>query len=121
MKKVNKTTKKPPAPVELLIVVVNPAKSGKVFEILHEWEEKNSLAVMGCGTSDSNLLELFGFGIVERTVVMAIINTKNGHEIVHEIATKLQFHTPEFSGVAFTVPVNSMEKSFLKLILEGGK
>lgn len=108
-----------PSPIQLLVTIVNPKEVDNVLEILNTMQEKNNLILLGYGTADSQVLDLFGFGIMERSMTLSLVQTKNASALVEKIATTLQFETEERKGLAFTVAINSIEKGFLEELLKG--
>ena len=101
------------APLELLITIVSEHASDKVLEILDEFKAKNSLVILANGTVESEIVDLFGFGQIERTITATFIKSENSALIVERISKDLNFHCEEGKGLAFTIPLNSMEKSVL--------
>lgn len=104
--------KLPPSPIEVLVTIVGPSETDNVLKILNEFGEQNTLVVLGHGTTESELIQLFGFGVIERTITFSIIQTKNSSALVEKINTDLQFETEERKGLVFTLPIKSIEKNF---------
>ena len=105
--------KLPPSPIEVLITIVNLNETDNVLKILKEFGEINTLVVLGHGTAESEIIDLFGFGVIERTITFTIIQTKNSSLLVEKICNDLQFETEARKGLVFTLPINSIEKNFL--------
>ena len=105
------------SPIEVLITIVAQKAVGNVVKILDEFEENNYISVFGHGTVESEIVNLFGFGLLERAVTFAIIKTENSTALLEKISKDLQFETDEGAGIALTVPINSVEKEFLNLLL----
>lgn len=103
------------SPIELLIVVVNRHKGESVIEILNEKKVSIHVNCMGQGTSESGIADLFGFGIIERDVVLSLVPSEKKESILEELNQKFNFDQPH-NGLAFTVPINSVEKKLLDFI-----
>lgn len=106
-----------PSPIELLFTIVNENLTSKVNDILNSFGEKNTIMVFGHGTVESEIIELFGFGIVDKALTISIIQRKKSEEIVEFISKELGLQTTEHAGIVFTVPINSIEKDFYNFIV----
>jgi nitrogen regulatory protein PII len=107
---------KPASPIELLVAVCEQNKASEVSKILNRHKENFSIIALGKGTAESDGYGLFGFGIMERDIVFAIINTYNIDKIIRVIARRMKFNPKDKKGIVFTLPVNSIEKQFLNLL-----
>lgn len=106
-----------PSPIEVLFTIVAKKEVDNVLKILNEFKEKNSIVVFGHGTVESEIVNLFGFGLLERGLTISIIKAENSSVLIERISKDLQFETDEHVGLAFTVPINSIEKEFLNYLL----
>lgn len=101
--------------IELLIVIVKRHKGHIVCEILNEYKCVNHINCIGHGTTDSEVADLFGFGIIERDIVVSVIASNKTEKILKDLDTTFHFDE-RHNGLAFTVPINSIEKNLLDLL-----
>lgn len=106
----------PKSPIDLLFVVTNSDAVEKLNEILNRYKLNNNLAIFANGTVDSEIVDLFGFGILNRMLTTSIIQTSKSQELLKNISDELGFETEEGKGIAFTVPINSIEKYGLNIL-----
>lgn len=103
------------SPINLLIVIVNRHKGDSVVAALNEKNITAHVNCMGYGTSESGIADLFGFGIIERDIVASLVPSTESKNILEELNGKFNFDEPH-NGLAFTVPVNSIEKKLFDFI-----
>ena len=106
----------PASPIEVMFTITNDAAVNEVNKILNEFKDSECIALYAKGTVKSEIVDLFGFGILERMLTITIISTKNRRELLERISTDLKFNTEEGRGLVFTVPINSIEKQALNLL-----
>lgn len=110
------TKKSNPAPIELLFAVVDKNQTSKVNDLLNAFGEKNTIIVFGHGTVDSEIVELFGFDIIDKALTISIVQRKNSSDLIEMLAKELKLNEEEHTGVVFTVPINSIEKEFFNFL-----
>ena len=113
--------KKINAPITILIAVVKRGKSEVVCRILSRDGEKHHMVFNATGsTASSDLADIFGFGLRESEVVMAIVKPENAEELIEEISKRVGMHIAD-NGIVFTVPIEAASSSMLKMLeLKGG-
>jgi hypothetical protein len=107
-------TKLQPNPF-LLLVIVNRHEGHNVVNILNKNKIESHINCIGHGTSESGIAELFGFGIIERDMVLSIIPNELNEKILDDLNNVFNFDEPH-KGLALTIPVNKIEKKLLNLI-----
>jgi hypothetical protein len=107
--------KKMESPVDLLIAIVNRHKGHNVCEILNDYKVQMHLNCIGHGTAESTLADLFGFGIVERDIVISLVPVTISEKILNKLNREFHFNE-RHNGLAMTIPVNSIEKNLLDFI-----
>ncbi len=108
-------SKKVLAPIEMLIAVTDRGKGKNVIKILNKWDSQYHLICLAKGTAESNIAEIFGFGITDRDLVIAIINIHHSEELLDEIAKELHLYIPT-NGLAMTLPINSASSDMLDML-----
>ncbi|MBE5735138.1 MAG: hypothetical protein E7361_01670 [Clostridiales bacterium] len=94
------------APFEMLIAIVERGKSNKVSEILTAHDCNYTLTTIGEGTAQSEVSDIFGFGIVERDVVWALVNPIMSQKILDALDKTLELKQPS-RGIAMCIPINA--------------
>lgn len=107
------------SPIEILITIVTNKELENVVNILEGYNECNGIHVLGYGTVDSEIVDLFGFGLFERVITFSIIEVKNSKTIIEKLNEELNFTTEDKMGIAFTIPINSIEKEFFNTLTKG--
>ncbi|MFA6860140.1 MAG: hypothetical protein WCR30_01975 [Clostridia bacterium] len=103
------------SPLELLITIVERHRGHEVCEILNTNQDVTHINCIGYGTADSEIADLFGFGISERDVVLSLVQSENSVEILKKLNEKFDFNKKN-NGISFTIPVNSIEKKLYNLL-----
>ncbi len=110
-------------PFEILVCFTNRGKGEKVAELLNQNGITNIIQLMGKGTTESEIADLFGFGVAERDVVACFIESNKGSAMVEIIYTDTELNI-EDNGVVFTMQPSSAAAnllSFLKLGVNNGR
>lgn len=106
-------------PLQLLACITYREKVKLVEKIFEQHGVAVHEVLMGKGTAQSMLGDLFGFGIIDRDIICAIANTKSCEKIIEELDTQLNFAETQ-SGICFCVPVNAISSDlFVQLNLKG--
>ncbi len=100
------------APFELLVAIVERGKSEKVSEILKVHDCIFTLTTLGQGTARSEAADIFGFGIVDRDVVWALVNPLMSQRILDTLNNVLELNQPQ-RGIAMCIPINSASNLML--------
>ena len=104
------------SPFEIMICVVDRGKGDKVMEILRMNGCSMHLTTMGTGTAaKSNTGDFFGFGIIEREVVFALVN-KNKIDDVTKILTDILNLEKPHTGILATLPISSATSTLLDML-----
>lgn len=115
-----KLTKK----IKMLITIVDRGKGEKLTELFRENNVMYNLIALGKGTAKSEILDYLGLGQTEKDIVLSVIYDEDVKNIMDILREKMHLREPG-NGVAFTIPINSIDSSlaleFISSILEGGK
>ena len=109
--RINKTI----SPINLLVVIVDRYLGEAVTQILEQNSIKAYIQCLGHGTAESEISDLFGFGIKERDIVLSFVVPNASEELLQKLNEEFKF-TERHNGLAFTVPINSAEKQLLKIL-----
>ena len=104
------------SPLEIVICIVDRGKGDKVMEILKMNGCMMQLITMGTGTAaKSNAGDFFGFGIIEREVVFALMNRNRIDETVKILTDILNLDKPH-TGILTTLPISSATSTLLDML-----
>lgn len=107
-------------PLQLLTCITYRENVKTVEKVLEDFEIVEHSVLMGKGTAQSMIGDLFGFGIIDRDIVCAIVNNETSQQIIETLDKKLNFSQTR-SGICFCVPVNAIGSDlFSQLNLNGG-
>ena len=101
-------------PIEMLFVIVSRNNVNNVQDILREFNTEYDLVIMGKGTADSKLGDIFGFGIINRDIVSTLITKTQSKQILDKLDKELQLSTPH-NGVAFTIDIDAITSNVLDM------
>lgn len=105
--------KKIDSPVNLLIAIVGRNKGTDAIKVLNRYKIFTHFVCIGNGTAESEIADLFGFGIIERDVVISLAPVTNSTKILNSLDRKFHFKE-RHNGLALTIPINSVEKKILE-------
>jgi hypothetical protein len=121
IKKPSKVTKaskpkklKMKSPLEMVTVVCNRGDGDIVLEILEANHIYNALIFNAEGTAESEVASLFGFGVVERDVVAALVEAEQCKAIVETLYSDLKLNLSK-NGIVFSIKLSSATKQLLQL------
>lgn len=110
-----KTTRsaKPKAPrqnrAKLLISIVNRSDEVKLKTILDDISVALSVAFAGTGTARSAVLNYFGIGETEKTIVLSLFPESDEDLVIKEIRTKMAMYLVG-RGISFTIPLTGVSE-----------
>lgn len=107
--------KKKNYPLQLLTCITYRDKVKSVEKIFDEFDIAEHCVLMGKGTAASALGDLFGFGIIDRDVTCAIVDSQKCKDIIFELDQKLNFNSSN-SGICFCVPVDAISSDLFTFL-----
>jgi len=98
--------------MKLLITIVDREYSSKVIKLYENEEYNIQFVSLGKGTANSQMLEYFGFGETEKTVIITIIEKNDVPILFEKLSSSYDL---QGKTVAFTVSLSSIGKKTLSL------
>ena len=117
-KRAKQTTTKQAKPVKsaprqnrskLLVSIVNRSDETKLKNVLDDVSVGLSVAFAGMGTARSAVLDYFGIGETEKTIVLSLFPESDEDLLVKEIRAKMSLHLVG-RGISFTIPLTSVSE-----------
>ncbi len=105
--------KKEKSPLEVLIAIASEGNSKDILSLLEQNGEYNSICMVGKGTALSEGSDIFGFGILPREIVVAVVKREHAAKLTDLIANEMQYEDGQHEGIAFTLPLSAIEKGML--------
>ena len=102
-------------PFEILIAIVDHGKGEKVVKLLEDNNIPLTLQMQGKGTAQSEVADLFGFGVVERDVIACFVEEKRSKAMVKLVYTDLELNV-EHTGLVFTIQPSGATMDLLKTL-----
>ncbi len=93
-------------PFEIMIVIVNRGEGENVIDLLENNHINNIVRFQGKGTAESEMADIFGFGVVERDIIACLIDEERSKALVELVYTDLHLNV-EHSGLVFTIEPSS--------------
>lgn len=103
------------APVEIIIVIADREKSEHASAILEAHAGAHNLIFRGKGTAQSDIANIFGFGIIEREIVIGFIDVDYSEKALITLNEELKLYEPH-NGIAMTVPISSIGNNVLDML-----
>lgn len=107
--------KKIKPPFEIMISIVDRGDGEKVAKLLEQNHINHIAILQGTGTAESEIAELFGFGVVERDIVVSLIDQERSKAMVELLYTDLNMGI-EHSGCVFTISPSSATLDLLNTL-----
>ena len=107
----NKTMKQ--SPLEILICIVDKKMGEEATTILENNGYHTYLKTIGTGTTaKSKTGDFFGFGIIEREVIIALLDKDSINRITPILTESLNLEKPH-TGILITIPLSSATSEVL--------
>jgi len=103
------------SPIEMLYVIISHKKLADVEKIFEKHGISHFSVMMGKGTANSTLGDIFGFGIIDRDIITTVIPVKLANDILDELNTTLKLDIPH-KGVAFTTTIDAITSDALEIM-----
>lgn len=103
------------SPIEMLFVIVSHKQYKKATAVLEQNNISHHSVLMGKGTAESKLGDIFGFGIIDRDIISAVIKKEESNKILDELNTTLNL-SEEHMGVAFTTEISAVTSDIFDLL-----
>ena len=107
--------KKIKPPFEIMIIIVNYGEGDKVVELLKNNNIPLTLQMQGRGTAESDVADIFGFGVVERDVVACFVEEERSRALVEMVYTDLKLDM-EHTGLVFTIQPSGATMDLIKTL-----
>lgn len=105
--------------LNLMVTISDRNQSRRFLALYKEHGVTVVLTSLGRGTAADDVLDTFGLEASEKSVLFAMVTTKEWKEIKHSLETQVKIDIPG-TGVAFLIPVSSIGgKKQLQFMTEG--
>ena len=94
---------------KLLVSIVNRSDETKLKNVLDDVSVGLSVAFAGMGTARSAVLDYFGIGETEKTVVLSLFPESDEDILVKEMRAKMSLHLVG-RGISFTIPLTGVSE-----------
>lgn len=103
------------SPIEMLYVIVSHKNLKKVNAIFSDFGISHYSVLPAKGTAESKLGDIFGFGIIDRDVIVAVVNKTDSVQLLNTLDDALKLSTPHH-GVAFTTEISAITSDVIDLL-----
>ena len=94
---------------KLLVSIVNRSDETKLKSVIDDVSVGLSVAFAGTGTARSAVLDYFGIGETEKTIVFSLFPESDEDLLVKEIREKMSMHLVG-RGISFTIPLTGVSE-----------
>ncbi|MCI5497041.1 MAG: hypothetical protein MR412_00405 [Firmicutes bacterium] len=110
-----KNTKKIPAPVKLLLCIADRGIGKDIENYLNDHELKGGLLILGKGTAESDIADIFGFGLSDKDIVGCLIPINKLDKVVEDINQITGVETDRY-GLNMILDIQSMASNMLEFL-----
>ena len=103
------------SPISILLAVVDKGMVDVVEEYLNRNKLKGGLLLFGKGTAESDIADIFGFGMSDRDIIACIVPIALQDKIIKDV-TKLTGIETDNYGLTMLLDINSASSSLLDLL-----
>lgn len=107
--------KKKNYPLQLLTCITYRGDVKNVEKIFDKFNLSEHCVLMGKGTAESAIGDLFGFGVIDRDVTCAIVDSQTSKIIVEELDKTFNFSNSH-NGICFCIPVDAISSDLLTFL-----
>lgn len=100
---------------QLLVVIVNRKDGEKATHALQERHCRFQISCLAHGTSGSELMDMLGFGTVDKAVIVCLIPSFRNPDLMAELTAELKL-SKAGKGIAFTVPISGISVPIIRFI-----
>lgn len=93
--------------LKLLITIIDRGKGNDVVKLFEESGCHSNYVTYGKGTASEDILEVLGFGIIEKEVVFSIADESLVSDLFQLLEAELDFDRPG-KGISFSIPLSSI-------------
>lgn len=94
--------------LSLILTIVDRKKGKKVKKVFKKQGCNFHLTFVGNGTAPTEVFEYLGIGVIEKDVVLSIVDCEMKDNLLEILKTKLHFDKPG-RGVACSIPINGID------------
>ena len=102
------------SPVELVVAICDDKKGEEIELYLNSVNLNAGLLFMGKGTAESEIADLFGFGMNNRDIVAVIVPKTKTDKVVKKINEITGIETDSY-GLTFVMPLSSASSTLMDL------
>lgn len=106
------------APIETLFIIADRNQEKNILKTLTTHKIYGKILTNANGTAKSMLGDIFGFGIIEKDVIISFVETDKGLKIC-TLLNKL-INKEKDTGIVFTVPIDAISSDLFEFVM-GGK
>ncbi|MGD9605633.1 MAG: hypothetical protein AB7V00_05755 [Bacilli bacterium] len=102
--------------MKLLITIIDRPLCNQVLKIYEQNGLSYQVETLGKGTANSELLDYLSLGKKEKTLIFGFALNNEVESILPALKKHLEFDK-KGAGVAFTIPITSIGKNAMKLLM----
>lgn len=103
------------SPISILLAIVDKGRGEWIEEYLNSHKLKGGLLLFGKGTAESEIADIFGFGMSDKDIVACIVPISHQEKILKDI-TDLTGIEKDSYGLTMLLDINSASSSLLEML-----
>ena len=107
--------KKEKSPLKLIVSITDRGVAKDIETYLNSKKLNGGIVFMGKGTAESNIADIFGFGISDKDVLVSLIPVKNLDKTIKDINEITGIEKDEY-GLLFVMDLQSASSNLLEVL-----
>jgi len=103
------------SPISILLSIVDDGVSKRIEEYLNKNNLNCGVVFSGKGTAESEIADIFGFGMSDKDIVICIIPNSRKEQIIADINDITGVEKDEF-GLNMVIKINSASSNLLEMM-----
>lgn len=96
--------------LSLIVTIVDRKIGKKVKKVFKKFGCNFHLTFVGKGTAPKEIFDYLGIGIIEKDVVLSVVDYELKDQLLDSLKNKLHFDKPG-KGVACSIPINGIDSA----------
>lgn len=96
--------------LSLIVTIVDRKIGKKVKKIFKKFGCNYHLTFVGKGTAPKEIFDYLGVGVIEKDVVLSVVDSELKNKLLEALKIKLHFDKPG-KGVACSIPINGIDSA----------
>ena len=103
------------SPISILLAIVDKGRGEWIEQYLNSHKLRGGLLLFGKGTAESDIADMFGFGMSDKDIVACIVPIAHQDKVIADITKLTEIETDSY-GLTMLLDVSSASSSLLDML-----